>query len=78
MAFTPKALLETDVEFKDSDKVVKPLVVEGRGQMVYWKGCSVFTSRENGEKKNHYEEEGKAVVEKGVDVYFTEGQVTER
>jgi hypothetical protein len=46
--------------------------------MVYWKGCSVFTTRENGDKEDHYEEEGKAVVEKGVDVYFTEGQVTER
>jgi len=77
MTFSPKALLDTDVEFTDADKITQPKLVEGRGQWVYWKGCSGVTSRENGQKVNHYESDGKAFVEWGVDVYFSGGQVKE-
>jgi len=76
MPFRPQALLDTDVKFTDADKISRPKLVDGRGQWVYWTGCSV-TSRENGTKKDHIEQEGKAIVEEGVDVYFTGGQVRE-
>lgn len=75
--FSPQALLETDVEFTDADKIIKPKLVEGRSQWVYWKGCSGVTSRQNGKKMNHYEPDGKAIVEEGVEVYFSGGQVKE-
>ena len=52
-------------------------MVEGHGQWVYWKECSGVTSRQDGDKENHYESDGKAIVEEGVDVYFSGGQVKE-
>jgi len=77
MPFRPQALLDTDVKFTNADKIIGPKLVDGRGQWVYWTGCSGVTSRENGKKENHQESEGKAIVEEGVDVYFTGGQVRE-
>lgn len=52
-------------------------MVDGHGQWVYWKGCDGVTSRQDGKKADHSEKDGKAILEKGVDVYFSGGQVKE-
>lgn len=52
--------------------------VEGKGQWVYWKGCSGLTVYENNsEGKVHDKLTGQVKLQSGIELYFVLGQVKE-
>lgn len=52
--------------------------VEGKGQWVYWKGCSALTFYENqGEGKVHRKLSGQVILQAGIELYIVGGQVKE-
>lgn len=75
MAFDPEDLDPT-IDFTDVP-TNKVKWVEGRGQWVYWKGCSGLTVHEKNGETVHDKLSGQIILQPGIELVFVKGQVKE-
>ncbi|KAK3371259.1 hypothetical protein B0T24DRAFT_311941 [Lasiosphaeria ovina] len=69
--------LTKDVEFFN-DAETAPWTVEGSGQKVFWKQCSIIEYNKDGEVVNRYEIcDGEGKVERDTKLWFGNGKVKE-
>jgi len=76
MAFSIETLTKDDDFFDDAQDA--PWTVEGSGQQVYWKDCSVIVYNTDGEVVDRHKKcDGEGRVKRGTKLYFGEGKVKE-
>ena len=75
--FRKETLTKDDDFFKDAKE--GPYVVEGSGQRVYWKQCTIieYGTDEITVMGRHSMCDGEATVDRGTKLYFGEGKVKE-
>jgi len=72
--FEIETLSQSNSFFDNADDA--PLQIEGLGQKVYWKGCTVLECDSNWTVVNRHPVcDGEAIVKKGTNLWFGEGKV---
>jgi len=69
MAFTAEDL-DPSIDFSTHDTANTPQWIEGKGQRVYWRDCSVTVFENRGEGRVLDEREGQGMVPSNVELYF--------